>query len=187
MPETVRVVSSKSLLGDLEDALTDAQALAEATMACHQDDPEDTSRWEKHDEMRRTGRELELIRRRLAAVVERTPDNEHAGERTYRGERSSRHTPEVKVLIGQGTEQAETVPLDPRNDLLNHSRDGVEWGYAGSGPAQLALAILADATRDDGYAVRRHQEFKREVIQKIHAMIWTINGADVAAWAEDHP
>ena len=38
--------------------------------------------------------------------------------------------------------------LDPRNDLSNHSPDGVEWGYAGSGPAQLALGILAHHFED---------------------------------------
>ena len=35
-------------------------------------------------------------------------------------------------------------PLNPRLDLWNHSPTGFEWGYGGSGPAQLALAILAD-------------------------------------------
>ncbi len=35
-------------------------------------------------------------------------------------------------------------PLGPRLDLANHSPDGFSWGYGGSGPAQLALAILAD-------------------------------------------
>lgn len=35
-------------------------------------------------------------------------------------------------------------PLPLRLDLFNHSPDGFEWGYGGSGPAQLALAILAD-------------------------------------------
>jgi len=28
--------------------------------------------------------------------------------------------------------------------LWNHSPDGFEWGYGGSGPAQLALAIYQD-------------------------------------------
>ena len=30
--------------------------------------------------------------------------------------------------------------LNPRLDLWNHSPTGFEWGYSGSGPAQLALA-----------------------------------------------
>jgi len=32
--------------------------------------------------------------------------------------------------------------LDPRNDIRNHSPAGFEWGYCGSGPAQLALALV---------------------------------------------
>ena len=39
--------------------------------------------------------------------------------------------------------------LDPRRDLRNHSPTGYAWGYSGSGPAQLALAILCDALGDD--------------------------------------
>jgi len=40
-------------------------------------------------------------------------------------------------------------PLNPRLDLWNHSPTGFEWGYGGSGPAQLALALLADHFGDD--------------------------------------
>ena len=54
-----------------------------------------------------------------------------------------------------------------RTDLFNHSPTGVAWGYEGSGPAQLALAILADALGDDERAVRLHQDFKRRVIAKL--------------------
>ena len=37
--------------------------------------------------------------------------------------------------------------LDPKPSqrAYNHSPDGFNWGYAGSGPAQLALAILLHA------------------------------------------
>lgn len=55
-------------------------------------------------------------------------------------------------------------PLDPRLDLCNHSPDGFEWGYGGSGPSQLALAICADALGDDRLACRVYQTFKQEVI-----------------------
>lgn len=35
---------------------------------------------------------------------------------------------------------------------INHSPDGFNWGYGGSGPAQLALAItLALTGKSDGY------------------------------------
>lgn len=35
-------------------------------------------------------------------------------------------------------------PLDKCLDIRNHSPTGFSWGYAGSGPAQLALAIMCD-------------------------------------------
>ena len=58
-------------------------------------------------------------------------------------------------------------PLNLRLDLWNHSPTGFEWGYGGSGPAQLALAILAHHYRDkdtlppgDEVAISLHQRFK---------------------------
>lgn len=50
------------------------------------------------------------------------------------------------------------IPL--RLDLGNHSPTGFEWGYGGAGPAQTALAILADYLGDDLQAKSLYQEFK---------------------------
>lgn len=44
--------------------------------------------------------------------------------------------------------------LDPKPSqaVRNHSPDGFNWGYGGSGPAQLALAIMLKLTgKPDGY------------------------------------
>ena len=57
--------------------------------------------------------------------------------------------------------------LPPRNDLYDHSPHGFEWGYGGSGPAQLALAICADVLSDDERALRVYQEFKRRMLAPI--------------------
>lgn len=46
----------------------------------------------------------------------------------------------VRVVGDDGRE----APLNPRFDIRRHSPDGFAWGYGGSGPAQLALAILCD-------------------------------------------
>jgi hypothetical protein len=56
-----------------------------------------------------------------------------------------------------------SVLLDPRLDLWNHSPSGFEYGYGGSGPAQLALAILANhlGPGRENLAIRLHQHFKR--------------------------
>ena len=67
--------------------------------------------------------------------------------------------PVVTVCDGQ---RCQGLPL--RLDLLNHSPTGFSWGYGGSGPAQLALALLADALGDDDRAIRLHQQFKFKVV-----------------------
>ena len=56
------------------------------------------------------------------------------------------------------------LPL--RTDLVNHSPSGFSWGYRGSGPAQLALAVLADAT-DDETALEHYQQYKADYIASI--------------------
>lgn len=71
------------------------------------------------------------------------------------------------------------VELDPRFDLRNHSPTGFEWGYGGSGPAQLALAILADHTNDLEYALRYYQDFKFKVIGRLNEDKWTLTSQEV--------
>jgi len=58
-------------------------------------------------------------------------------------------------------------PINPRFDLANHSPTGFCWGYGGSGPAQLALAILADYLKDDQRARSLYQGFKDRVIARL--------------------
>jgi hypothetical protein len=67
--------------------------------------------------------------------------------------------PVVTVCDGQ---KCQALPL--RLDLFNHSPSGFSWGYGGSGPAQLALALLADALEDDDRAIRLHHDFKFKVV-----------------------
>jgi len=45
-------------------------------------------------------------------------------------------------------------------ELADHSPSGFEWGYGGSGPAQLALALLLDYTDDKAFAPRSLPEFQ---------------------------
>ena len=60
----------------------------------------------------------------------------------------------------------ELLSPEPSQKLINHSPDGFNWGYGGSGPAQLALAILLDTTGDEELALRNYQDFKWDVIAK---------------------
>lgn len=57
--------------------------------------------------------------------------------------------------------------LDPRFDLYRHSPDGFMWGYGGSGPSQLALALAADVTGDDARAIRIYQTFKQVYVATV--------------------
>ena len=78
----------------------------------------------------------------------------------------------VVCTVNGGTASSRPLPL--RLDLWNHgstelaevSPTGFEFGYGGSGPAQLALAILADCCGDE-LAMQYHQAFKWAVIARI--------------------
>ena len=85
--------------------------------------------------------------------------------------------PVVTVCDGQ---KCQSLPL--RLDLLNHSPTGFSWSYGGSGPAQLALALLADALADDDRAVRLHQDFKFKVVACWpEGQRWWITAEQIAA------
>lgn len=120
------------------------------------------------------------------------------GSRVYRGER----------LDDGGTRvTADGAELDSRTDIVNHGR-GFAWGYHGSGPAQLALAVLRDhldhapvcaalmAERAgvdlgdrgarDALAERHHQDLKR----KYFALLpqeddWELDGARLSELLEE--
>lgn len=52
--------------------------------------------------------------------------------------------------------------LDPAYSqaIRNHSPDGFNWGYGGSGPAQLALAIcLQLMSKDDAQSFYQHLKY----------------------------
>lgn len=60
------------------------------------------------------------------------------------------------------------TPLYMRFDLYNHSPDGFSWGYRGSGPSQLALAILANEyPKNRSLVMSVYQEFKVWVIAQL--------------------
>jgi hypothetical protein len=75
------------------------------------------------------------------------------------------------------------LPLSSRVDLRNHSPTGMNWGYLGSGPAQLSLALLADyfGTTPEGDCLAQaiYHDFKATVIAKIQTDIWQLSGAEI--------
>ncbi len=75
--------------------------------------------------------------------------------------------------------------LDPQNSIINHSPDGFSYGYGGSGPAQLALAILCHEY-GAGYAVENYQKFKFDVIAVLdREREFTLTSDELKTWREN--
>ena len=85
-------------------------------------------------------------------------------------------------LIVTIEENGVSRPLDPRTDLANHSSTGFEWGYHGSGPAQLALAILADCIGEASAMENKlYQLFKAAVVASLPKDEWFMTEDQVRA------
>jgi len=89
----------------------------------------------------------------------------------------------MKVYHGRRTEHGcavdveedgECCLLNPRLDLRNHSPTGLEWGYGGSGPAQLALALAADVLGDDDRAQAVYQKLKFRLVGGLPHEEWIL-------------
>lgn len=78
-------------------------------------------------------------------------------------------------------EGREPRSLDLRIDLRSHSPTGPEWGYSGSGPAQLALALAADALGDDERAQDVYQQLKFRVVAKLPKDGWNLSQRTILA------
>lgn len=81
------------------------------------------------------------------------------------------------VIVGNG--RVEPLPHSER-----HSPDGFEWGYCGSGPADLAYAILHAVTGDKGLSTGLYQGFLHDVVRKLDDAGWVLSVADVRRWVE---
>ena len=90
----------------------------------------------------------------------------------------------MKVYSAQRNEQHELIvtvdgeTLNPRLDLRCHSPDGFECGYGGSGPSQLALALLADSVGDE-IAMDCYQQFKWKIVVNLPETGWTLTSTEI--------
>lgn len=79
-------------------------------------------------------------------------------------------TPDGTVVVTSTADRGATAkPLNPRLDLISKSPTGFAWGFAGSGPHQLAVALLADAIGDDRVALALMSPFAHRVLASIPA------------------
>ena len=78
-----------------------------------------------------------------------------------------------KTIVTVHQEGKQPRALDPRFDLRRHAYD-LNWGYGGSGPAQLALALAADVLGDDDAAHEVHQKLKSKVVAALPKDGWSL-------------
>ena len=75
--------------------------------------------------------------------------------------------------------------ISARYDLVNHSPDGFEFGYAGSGPTQLALAVLADFLEDDEKALKYHVDFRDNFIERATGHMFEIKVSHIKKFMKE--
>lgn len=103
--------------------------------------------------------------------------------RVYRGIRSTNDRTMKRVTVTVDNGKPETL-----HHVAFHSPTGFEWGYGGSGPADLALSILTDyfKAQDDPNAEDRafavHQAFKYAFVSRFPDYAWEITSDEIAAW-----
>ena len=104
------------------------------------------------------------------------------GERTYRGERGAdgRNRVWIETQLDRD-DPPQRSELSPCRDRRVDPEAGFAWGYGGSGPSHLALALLVDALGDREMAGRHHQRFKRAQVAQWGGQ-WSITAEAIQFW-----
>lgn len=99
-----------------------------------------------------------------------------------------RHTAPNRCVVyveepnGNGTTDRRV--LEHRRNHRSHSPTGFAWGYGGSGPAELAHAIVKDITGDPNPHPAVYQQFKFDVIAGLPDAGWRLTETEVRAAVE---
>jgi len=102
---------------------------------------------------------------------------------TPRGYAGRRHADGTTVTRPDGS----PLELEPSLEAWRHSPSGFEWGFSGSGPAQLALALLLlDHTGDSVMAQAHYQRFKADVVARWRDKEWRLDPNEIDAWLAVH-
>ena len=96
----------------------------------------------------------------------------------------------MKTYIGLGIgsvvgAKAVLVNGELLQHIVIHSPDGFNWDYGGSGPADLAYAILY-AVYGKTFADRHYQRFKWDIISKLpQGEPWTLTEHQIESWKDE--
>jgi hypothetical protein len=81
------------------------------------------------------------------------------------------------LLNGKHFDHADSLKVS------NHSPDGFAWGYGGSAPSQLALAILLHEIGNPDFIVHHYQQFKTDLIETVpQDDDFILTSSDVDEW-----
>lgn len=94
----------------------------------------------------------------------------------------------MKLFLGHRTHEGirtvhvDGLPLPERRDLCDYTHTGLDWGFIGPGPSQLAMAlasaVLGEGEANDRKAVILHNGVKK-LVEKLAHGHWAISSADV--------
>lgn len=99
--------------------------------------------------------------------------------------------PDTKLYRGSRLHGTAQVYVDeaggashPLAHVVYHSPTGMDWGYSGSGPSDLARSILTDCA-GIRVADMLYQRFKSDVVARLAEKHWTFTETFVRRWLEE--
>lgn len=95
-------------------------------------------------------------------------------------ERESTIAPCVAVFGPAEPKEKFQDSASPLKHLVRHSPTGLNFGYAGSGPADLALSVLTLLYGD--WAEPFYQRFMRDCIEPEKGWVWAMKVSDIHNW-----
>ncbi|MDQ7794119.1 MAG: DUF6166 domain-containing protein [bacterium] len=96
-----------------------------------------------------------------------------AGGKWYRGQRLQNGDVRVQVAMPSGH-------VRPLRHHVRHSPSGLEWGYGGSGPSDLARSILINCVGRK-LADRHYMQFKFDFVAR-WSDSWEISEVKIREW-----
>ena len=99
----------------------------------------------------------------------------------YCGIRTSQSGGQRIIKVDENGKFLGDLSPEPSQKLDNHSPDGFQWSYRGSGCAQTALAILLDVTQDEKESLFYSQDFKDDFVAQWGDR-WTLSEQTVKDW-----
>lgn len=101
--------------------------------------------------------------------------------KTYIGKRYGDSTVDPTRVMVRDVDESGVAHYSQLRHYVRHSPEGFNWGYAGSGPADLARCILADYLDNPRVTAALYQVFKAHVIARLpQDRGWVITSDEIA-------